>query len=532
MMNNTDSPRLIWEALHRAAVAEPSRIGYVFRGREFSYQQMDELSDRVACGLLNLGYCAGERLGIIALTIPEWIITYFAAAKIGVIIVGLNIRYRDSELEYMINQSQARGIVSTNKQDDMDYVTFFDGFREKIPSVKDFVFFEGEGFEGSTSFDSLLHSEINSPALDQAKSEVQPDDLVIIIYTSGTTGKPKGAALSNKSQLASALAQVKHTESTADDISVLAMPLNHVGGITCGVVASLLRRAKIVLLPAFSPAEVIEQSRLHGATGIGGVPTMHTLMLMNAAFPTWDTSNVRTVTTGGSNADPALLNQLKQAYPNATIMNLYGLSEVSGGMVMSPKDCDFETLVRSIGKVMEGFEAKVIDMEGAEVPRGEKGELCLKGDAMAKGYFRMEKETEEAFGADGWLRTGDIAYIDEDEYITLVGRKKEMYLQGGFNVYPAEVENLLSKHPDVMMVAGIGVPDPVLGEVGRYYIILKPGSTPDAEDIISYCKKHLADYKIPRQIVFREELPMTPVGKIMKSKLKDEYAATELDSTN
>lgn len=532
MMNNTDNPQLIWQALDQAASADPSRIGYIFRGREISYKEIDEQSDRVACALLNLGYCKGDRLGIIALTIPEWLITYFAAAKIGVIIVGLNIRYRDSELEYMINQSQARGIVSTKKQDDLDYVTFFDGFREKIPSVKDFVFFEGVGFEDSISFDSLLQSEINSSELNQAKSEVQPDDLVIIIYTSGTTGKPKGAALSNKSQLASALAQVNHTESTPDDISVLSLPLNHVGGITCGVIASLLRQAKVVLLPSFSPAEVIEQSRIYGATGIGGVPTMHTLILMNAAFSSWDTSNVRIVTTGGSNADPALLTNLKQAYPNATIMNLYGLSEVSGGMVMSPRDCDFETMVRSVGKVMKGFEAKVIDSEGEELPRGEKGELCLKGEAMARGYFRMEKATEEAFGTDGWLRTGDIAYMDEEEYITLVGRKKEMYLQGGFNVYPAEVENLLSKHPDVMMVAGIGVPDPVLGEVGRYYIILKPGSTPDAEDIISYCKKHLADYKIPRQIVFREELPLTPVGKIMKSKLKEEYAATELDSTN
>jgi len=193
---------------------------------------------------------------------------------------------------------------------------------------------------------------------------------------------------------------------------------------------------------------------------------------------------------------------------------------------MSPWDCDFETTVRSIGKMMGDFQAKVIDMKGKDQSIGETGELCLKGDAVASGYFRMPEETAEAFGSDGWLRTGDIAYIDEEGYITLMGRKKEMYLQGGFNVYPAEVENLLTKHPDVLMAAGIGVPDPVLGEIGRYYIILQPGTTPSAEEIVAYCKQHLADYKVPRQVVFRKELPLTPVGKIMKAQLKQEYEKT------
>ncbi len=526
MMEKGSTPQVIWQALDQAANATPPQIGYVFQGKEIRFKEMDELSDRIASALLKLGYQKGDRLGIIALTIPEWVMTYFAAAKIGVILVGLSVRYRDSELEYMINQSEARGVVTTAAQEEMNYVTFFDSFREKIPSVQDFIFIEDEGFEGSLSFASLLQTEVDRTALDQAKAAVQPEDLVMIIYTSGTTGRPKGAALSHKSQLASALAQADHTELTADDTSVLSLPLNHVGGITCGIVASLLKQAKIVLVPSFSPGEVIRQSQIHQATSVGGVPTMHTLILMNEAFASWDTGNIRFVLTGGANSDPALLTKIKEAYPNAEVINLYGLSEVSGGMVMSPKDCDFDTIVRSIGKTVGNFEAKVIDMEGKNLPIGDTGELCLKGEAMASGYFRMPKETAEAFGSDGWLRTGDIAYIDEEGYITLMGRKKEMYLQGGFNVYPAEVENLLSKHPDVLMAAGIGVPDPVLGEVGRYYIIPKPDTNPTAEGIIAYCKEHLADYKIPQQIVFRKELPLTPVGKVMKSLLKQEYDKT------
>ena len=207
-------------------------------------------------------------------------------------------------------------------------------------------------------------------------------------------------------------------------------------------------------------------------------------------------------------------------------MNFYGLSESSGGVIMSPWDSDFEHTVRCIGRAIGDFEAKVVRLAGDDtLPPGETGELCIKGEAVVPGYFRMPEETDEAF-RDGWLRTGDLAYMEEDGYVTLMGRLKEMYLQGGFNVYPAEVENLLTKHPKVLMAAGIGVPDPVLGEVGRYYIVPYPGSEPTAEELRQYCQEKLADYKVPKQFVFRDQLPMTPVGKIMKAKLKEDYLKT------
>jgi len=221
--------------------------------------------------------------------------------------------------------------------------------------------------------------------------------------------------------------------------------------------------------------------------------------------------------------EPDLFHQINKAFPNATLMNLYGLSEASGGVVMSPWDSSFEKTISSIGKTIGGFEVKVVDPDGKEVPTGETGEICFRGDFICSGYFRMPEETDEAFGKDGWLHSGDMGYIDEEGYIILMGRKKEMYLQGGFNVYPVEIENFISQHPKVHMVAGIGIPDPVLGEIGRYYIIPKPGTEPTEEEIKTYCKEHLADYKVPKQIVFRQSLPMTPVGKIMKSKLKEEY---------
>jgi len=518
--------QVVWKALDEVIKNMPDRRGFVCEGKEISFKEMDEISDRVASSLLNLGFKKGERIGIIALNQLEWLYTFFAASKIGAIIVGLNVRYREMELDYMLNQSETRALVTLASLGDMNYVNFFDKFRNTIPSVKEYFFIGGKGFPGSKTFDELLTGEADQAALDQAKSEVQPDDPMIIIYTSGTTGKPKGANISHKSYLASARAQAEHTKVTENDLMILPLPLNHVGGITCGVATMLLGKGTTVLVPAFIPDEVIKQAASYPTTYFAGVPTMHTLMMMNENFKSWDRSNIRILITGGSNAEPELLTKLYDAYPNATLMNLYGLSESSGSVVMSPWESDFERNIKSIGKTIGNFQAKTVDLEGKDLPTGETGELCFRGDAVIKGYFRMLRETGETFDKDEWIHTGDMACIDDEGYINLMGRKKEMYIQGGFNIYPVEVENLLSKHPEVLMVAGIGVPDTVLGEVGRYYIVPKPGTKPTEEEIKSYCRENLADYKVPRQIIFRKELPLTPLGKIMKSKLKEDYEKT------
>ncbi|MBT4265742.1 MAG: AMP-binding protein [Deltaproteobacteria bacterium] len=517
---------LIGDALIEAVRTHADSVGFVYQGKEVSFQEMDVTSDRVAWGLLNLGFKPGDRLGIIGLNQLEWLYTYFAAVKIGLVIVGLNVRYRDQELDYMLNQSDALGIVTLTNFADMDYVSFFDGFRDKIPSVRNYIFIGGEGFPGSTSFDSLLNTEVDQAALNKIKAAVGPEDLDMIIYTSGTTGKPKGAGLSHASHLASASAQAEHCQISDKDTMLAVLPFNHVGGITCTVLASLLGKVKIVLIPFVDLEMIIEQAKIHKPTFFGGVPTLFTLLFMSENFTSWDTSAIRIVAAGGSNVEPGLLSQIKEAYPNATLMNLYGLSESSGAVVMSPWDSPAEKTIKTIGKPLGTFQAKIVDKDNKEMHVGETGELCFKAAAVCQGYFRMPEETREAFDDDGWLHTGDMGFIDDEGYITLMGRKKEMYLQGGFNVYPVEVENLLTKHPKVQMAAGIGVSDPVLGEVGRYYIVAVPGAELSDEEIKSYCAEHLADYKVPRQVVFKDTLPLTPVGKIMKSKIKEDFINT------
>lgn len=493
--------------------------------QEITYGQVNEISDHVACGLLNLGIKRGDRIGINGLNTPEWLYAYFAAAKIGACVVGLTVRYRDSELEYILNQSQTETVVTISQTPELNYVEFFEGFKPRIPTVKNFVFMGSPGLSGSLTMNELMGTSIDKTALDQAKAAVTPEDLMIIIYTSGTTGKPKGAAITNASQIAAARGMVEHCQVEKEDIFLGALPFNHVGGITCAVLASLLAGCPLLLIPAPDLEMIITQCKRRGVNIMGGVPTLHTLLFMHPAIHDWDKSGVRLVITGGSNAEPALLTTLSDNYTNATVMNLYGLSETSGPVVLSPWDSGRDRLLKSIGVPVGDAEVKVMDNNGKELPPGETGELYFKGGAVCGSYFQMPEASAEAFIADGWLRTGDMGYVDADGYIYLMGRKKEMYIQGGFNVYPVEVENLLTKHPKVAMAAGIGVPDPVLGEIGRYYIVPAPDCDLSEDEIKAYCFKHLADYKVPKQIVFRAALPMTPVGKIMKSTLKAEYEA-------
>lgn len=518
---------VVWKALDKAAQAIPDRRGYVTSGREISFKEMDEISDRVASGFLKMGITKGDRVGIIGLNQPEWLYTYFAAAKIGAVVVGLNVRYRESELAYMINQSETKALVTITQLGDLDYRSFFEGFQDKIPTVEHFVFIGEGGFSGSRTFEALLNTPADKEAIEKVKAAVKPNDLMMIIYTSGTTGKPKGAAITQKSQMAAAVAQAEHSRITEEDLILLPLPFNHVGGITCGILTFLVGKGTCVLIPAFIPDVVIEQAIKYQPTVFAGVPTIHVLCMMSEKFQKWDSRDrVRVLVCGGANAEPELLKKLMAAFPKAAMMNLYGLSESSGAAVMSTWDSDFETAVKSIGKPIGDFQVKTVDLKGNDLPSGEIGELLLKGNSVAAGYFRMPEETELAFDKNGWLHTGDMAYLDRQGYITLVGRKKEMYIQGGYNVYPVEVENLLVQHPKVLFAAGIGVPDPVLGEVGRYYIVPKPGVEIAEEEIKDFCRRNMADYKIPKQVIFRKELPLTPLGKVMKSALKEAHEKT------
>ena len=497
---------------------------FLYDGDEtVTYPEVDALTDRVAAGLLARGIGRGDRIALLGLNTPQWLAVFFGAARIGAVVVPLNVRYREQELTYMLGQSGARTVISVDAVPDFDFAAFFEEFRDRLPGVRDYVFF-GTGVPGSATFDELTATPSGPDPPAGVRDAAVPDDPLMILYTSGTTGRPKGATITHRSILASARAQADHFRMTEEDVLLGHLPFNHVGGITCTIMSALVSGGAVALLPAFSPDAALRAIERHGVTFCGAVPTMYVLMLGQEDFADHDLSSVRLCMAGGSNIEPALAEAIRRGFPGVPLYGLYGLSEVSGACVLSPLDDDPETVARTLGVVIGDFEARVTGPDGDVLPPGETGELQIRGDCVVAGYWNMPEETAAVFLPDGWFATGDMVAMESDGHLVLRGRRKEMYIQGGFNVYPVEIENVLTAHPKVAMAAGIGVPDEVLGEVGCFYVVPRPDAEPPApEELTAYCRDRLADYKVPRRFVVTADVPMTPVGKIHKAALKERH---------
>ncbi len=498
-----------------------------------SYRELDELSARLARGLLARGIGRGDRIGLLMLNQIEWVQLFFAATRIGAIVVGMSVRYRDNELEYMVNDGRVKAVFTIGEHEGHDFPAMFERLAPRLPGLEHICRVESAGQAaadagtGANPLHWLIGVDAGDAALQAAQAAVRGGDLAMIIYTSGTTGRPKGAGLTHHSMLASARAQAGHMRADAHDLIQMASPLNHVGGITCGVLAMLCAGGVVDLVAEFKAPVVLERMRRHPPTIVGGVPTMMTLLLMHSQGMDIDFGQVRIIFVGGSNVDATLLSQLKARMPNAAPMNLYGLSESSGAIVLMPWDGTPDDIMSTIGKAIGDAQVRVVDKQRQPVPTGTVGELSFRGCGVIPGYVGAAAAASDAFTADGWLLTGDLGMLDERGYITLKGRAKDMYIQGGFNVYPAEVEAYIAQHPAVAMVAGIGVPDPVMGEIGRYYIVCKPGTSLTVAQLREHCKAGLADYKVPRQVEFRDTLPLTPAGKIHKAALRAEPGQTK-----
>ena len=493
----------------------------------FSHAQVLAKAEELARALVGLGLRRGERLGLLAGNQLEWLQVFYAAAQLGVAVVALSARYREGELRHMLRDAEVSVLITVPEAEGFDFVQMAQRLQPELPQLRTLVRLAPEGASAAgalpvLSWPALMAhaSTVSDQALAEASAGGQASDLAMVIYTSGTTGTPKGAGLTHASMLASARAQARHTRAAADDHQQLALPLNHVGGITCGVLTRLFGGGCIELVPVFKADDMLARMAQRPPTVMGGVPTMLTLLLMQPPnAQAW--SRVRLVVVGGSSVDEGLLDALRARLPGATFMNLYGMSETSGAIVMTPFDAPEDALMQSIGKPFAEAEMKVVDPLGDVVAAGDVGELCFRGCGVVPGYIGAAR-ANAAFDAEGWVHSGDLASVDERGFVMLRGRQKDMYIQGGYNVYPAEVESLISRYPGVAMVAGIGVADPVLGEVGRFYLVAQPGAAIDLQALRAYCAEHLADYKVPRQFELRADLPLTPAGKIQKAALRSE----------
>lgn len=510
----------IWQLLEHNAAQWPKREALVSGPRRYNFQEILRLAGRCATGLARHGLAKGDRVALIMPNWTEFIITYFAAARLGAILVPLNVRYRRHELEFMLRDSGAKIVVACASFGSFDYIELLKEFQPNLPELAHIVVVgQAQGGPGLISWESLLN-EAAQTALPPLSLDPK-EDLFIILYTSGTTGQPKGVMLTHYNLVTNGLLMAEGLRSTEQDRYLVMVPLFHIFGISACVLAAYGSGACLVLLDLFSPEAALtlvenEQITIHNA-----VPTMFILELNHPNFSRFNLSSLRTGIIAAAPAPAEIIKHIRKEM-GCDVVSSYGLTETSPCLTMTRFEDDDQTRSETVGRALPGVEIKMVNDDAAEVPPGEIGELVCRSNGVMKGYYRLPEATAAAIDRDGWFYTGDLATIDAAGNIRIVGRKKEMINRGGFKVYPREVEDLYYQHPAVMEVAVVGVSDPVLGEKTMVCVKLKPGQQVEATELREFLRGKLADFKLPDFVRFVNEFPMTSSGKIKKVQLKEE----------
>ncbi|MEC5182104.1 AMP-binding protein [Arthrobacter sp. CG_A4] len=508
--------------------------------RRWSYTKLNDDVDRVARALLALGVAAGERIGIWSPNCAEWTILQYATAKVGAILVNVNPAYRSHELEFVVKQNGMRMLVAAPSDKNSDYTGMARQALVECLELRELVFLPDAGLPGLTAgvpeteaertFAELLKraDDVGHSGLKARMAELDPHDAINLQYTSGTTGFPKGATLSHHNILNNGYLIGELLEYTEHDRVVLPVPFYHCFGMVIGNLAALSHGAATIIPGrGFTPAAALEAVQDFGGTSLYGVPTMFIAELALPDFASYDLSSLRTGVMAGSLCPIEVMSRVISEMNMSDVAICYGMTETSPVSTMTRSADTMAQRTQSVGRTMPRLESRIVDpMTGAVMQRGEIGELCTRGYSVMKGYWNQPDKTAEAIDAEGWMHTGDLARMDEDGYILIEGRMKDMVIRGGENVYPREIEEFLYTHPDIQDVQVIGVPDARYGEELMACVILKPGAGPlDAVSLAEFCRGRLAHYKIPRYVDVRESFPMTVSGKIRKVDMRQEAVA-------
>lgn len=506
--------------------------------RRWSYTKMNDDVDRLARGLLALGVGKGERVGIWSPNCAEWTLLQYATAKAGAILVNVNPAYRSHELEFVVKQNGMRTLVTAPSDRNSDYVGMARQALAGCPDLRELVFLPtpgGEGPDGGvaplgpaelTYAELLKGADAVAPsALTARMAELDPHDPVNLQYTSGTTGFPKGATLTHHNILNNGYAIGELLGYTEHDRVVIPVPFYHCFGMVIGNLNALSHGAATIIPGrGFSPAAALEAVQDFGGTSLYGVPTMFIAELALPDFATYDLSTLRTGVMAGSPCPVEVMKRVISDMHMKDVAICYGMTETSPVSTMTRQGDTLQHRTKTVGRTMPRLESQVIDPASGDVlERGEIGELCTRGYAVMAGYWNQPEKTAEAIDADGWMHTGDLALMDDDGYVVIEGRIKDMVIRGGENIYPREIEEFLYTHPAIQDVQVIGVPDEKYGEELMACIILKPGAEPlDADAVAGFCRGNLAHYKIPRYVEVRDSFPMTVSGKIRKVQMRKE----------
>jgi len=519
----SDAPllgRTIGEDLTRTVTRVPhvEALVDVPSGARWTYAEFDEVVDRVACGLLDLGIDKGDRVGIWSPNCPEWVFVQYATARIGAVLVNINPAYRSHELQYALDQSGVRLLVAAPAFKTSDYAAMIEEVRPSCRGLRDVVLL------GSDRWHSLAATQVDRAALDDRATSLAFDDPINIQYTSGTTGFPKGATLSHHNILNNGWSVGRLLGYTEADRVCVPVPFYHCFGMVMGNLGATANGATIVIpAPAFDPVATLKAVEDERCTSLYGVPTMFIAELGVEDFRSYDLTPLRTGIMAGSPCPVEVMRRVVSEMNMAEVTIMYGMTETSPVSTMTRREDGLERRVSTVGTVMPHVEIQIVDpVTGNTVPTGTPGEVCTRGYSVMLAYWDAPEQTAEAIDAAGWMHTGDLGVMDDEGYVAIVGRIKDMVIRGGENIYPREIEEFLHQHPDIDDVQVIGVPDPKYGEELMAWVRLRAGASElTIDDLRSYCSGRLAHYKMPRYLHLTDEFPMTVTGKVRKVEMRE-----------
>jgi fatty-acyl-CoA synthase len=506
----------------------------------WTWTELDERVEAFAAGLLELGFRPGDRLGVWATNQWEWIVSQFATARIGVVLVSINPAYRIAELEYVLKKVGCKGLVTGVQFKTSDYIAMLNELlpelascepgqlrAERVPSLETVIRIGDGRTPGMFRLIDVLASESTpeTPSIEEIRNRLSNRDAINIQFTSGTTGSPKGATLSHHNVLNNARFVAATLRMSSADRVCVPVPMYHCFGMVGGGLVCMLAGATIVFpSESFEPGATLAAVQAERCTTMYGVPTMFVMMLNHPEFSGTDVSTLRTGIMAGAPCPVELMRRAVSEFHLPEITIGYGMTETSPVSFISHPDDPVDKRCGTVGRIAPHAEAKVVDTVGNTVPRGEQGELLTRGYMVMQGYWDDPERTAEAVDEDGWMHTGDLATLDDEGWLRITGRAKDMVIRGGENVYPREVEEVLYRHPKILEAQVFGVPDPKLGEAVAVWVQLREDEALTAEEVTTFCKNEMAHFKVPVHVRFVTEFPMTVTGKIQKFEMRRQLA--------
>jgi fatty-acyl-CoA synthase len=512
----------IGKLIDEISILYPAVEAAIFDGLRKTWQQFHEDVNRFALGLLNLGFKKGDKAGVWALNIYEWMVAWFALPKIGVVLIPMDHWYQDNEAIYVLHHSESIGCICTS-----NYVERINKFRKDVPYLKHVILMDNpkpvpecEGVCLMSKVMDVPLSKENLTKVDQAQDAIDKHEVTFILYTSGTTGTPKGAMLTHYNIIKNTIATADVLACGPEDKYLIPVPFSHCFGCILGITLATITGSPMIPLLDQTPSIAIKKIIDEKVTVAHGTPTHFVRYIRYIKETNADTSCLRTGIIAGAPCPPPVLKDIIEVMKMKDIVIGYGLTEASPIVTLTRPDDPIEKRINTVGKPIPEIEVRVVDIDNQEVPIGEDGELVVRGINVMKGYYKSPEQTAKAIDRDGWLHTGDLSSKDRDGYFKITGRIKDMIIYGGANVYPKMIEDFLLKNPAIIEVAVVGIPDDEYGEVVGCVAKIDPTAKFTEQDLVDYCYGNISSPSVPRYVMFNIDIPLSGRGKVLKYKLR------------